>query len=490
MGENEISVIGKDAKFFDLKKFLDNLKTWSKFEGISVGSTRYRWDSEDIPELIFIENLDTKVNFTSGRYKGMSAAFFPQGTSNITKIEEPYYLTEINKGKTLMQIKGGNGWINATDLLEYMLKDIEVPRLYLMETETKNLPPQTIELKRKVQGKTIKRYVESDVLTDIVVKEANAFRMTMKNLTARTRDCMFKEDRKDALFRYGLFVEQMEAIIRDHREYKEHSLKGRALLYGQAFAMLFSLMHAHKIEIFGSLRQVWSTKGRTLNEITDAIEESKILLENQPDKSFEYNIISQYEDIARLGRFLTHSKQENPRARPVGTEQDEAKAYGKAILRLFSLMLIKEVNPIDAIDIAYTNWEAAEWRKQHIETDISGYLFGYVVNKGTRTGKAYVIDRNHPAEDFPPHSIIIAPTAETSYFMKIEGSEKPISGYVTEHGGRTSHAALCLLGKPYVTLVGVKDICSTIKTGDKIEVQAPCLDLVDNKAIGSVKKVP
>ena len=137
----------------------------------------------------------------------------------------------------------------------------------------------------------------------------------------------------------------------------------------------------------------------------------------------------------------------------------------------------------------YKNWEAAEWRKQHIETDISGYLFGYVINEGFTRGKAYVIDRNNPAENFPPHSIVVAPTAETSYFMKIEGSEKPISGYITEHGGRTSHAALCLLGKPYVTLVGVKDICSQIKTGDTIEIKAPCPDLIDNKAIGSVKKV-
>jgi len=489
MGENKISVIGKDAKFFDLKKFLSNLKTWGKFEGISVGSTRHKWDSEDMPELIFIENLDTSIDFTSGRYKGMTATFYPNGTSNITKIEKPYYLTEINEGKTLMQIKGGNGWINAKDLLEYMLKDIEVPRLYLMETETKNLPPQTVEIKRDIQGETIKRYVESDVLTDIVVKEANAFRLNMRDLTARTRNCMFKEDRKDALFRYGLFVEQMEAIIRDQREYKEHSPKGRALLYGQAFAMLFSLMHAHKIEVFGSLRQVWKTKGRTLNEITDAIEESKILLENQPDKSFEYNIISQYEDIARIGRFLTHSKQENPRARPVGTEQDEARAYGTAILRLLSLMLIKKVNPIDAIDIAYTNWEAAEWRKQHIETDLSGHLLGYVVNTGYANGTAYVVNNKNQVKDVPPGAILIVPTAETSYFMKLEETQNPISGYITEHGGRTSHAALCLLGKPYVTLVGVKDICSEIKTGDKIEVRAPCPDLIDNKAIGYVKKL-
>lgn len=488
MGENEISVIGKDAKFFDLKKFLNNLKTWGKFEGISVGSTRYKWDSEDMPELIFTENLDTKVNFTSGRYKGMTAAFFPNGTSNITKIEEQYYLTEINEGKTLLRIKGGNGWIQANDLLEYMLQEVDAPRLYLMETETNNLPPQTIELKREIKGETITRYIESDALTDIVVKGANAFRFTIRDVTARTRKCMFKEDRKDAMFRYGLFVEQMESIIRDHREYKEHSPKGRGLLYGQAFAMLMSLMHAHDMEIFECLRQAWMTKDKTLNDITHVFEESKTLLGNQPDKSFEYNLISQYEDLSKIGRFLTHSKQENPRARPVGTKQEEARTYGQAILRLFGLMHIKKVNPIDAIDIAYKNWEAAEWRKQHIETDITGHFLGYVVNKGYAHGTAYVVDKSHPAEDFPAGAIVIVPTAETSYFMKIEGTQKPISGYITEHGGRTSHAALCLLGKPYVTLVGVKDICSQIKTGDSIEVQSPC-KILDNKSIGSVKKV-
>lgn len=489
MGENKISVIGKDADFFDLRKFLDNLKTWGNFEGTSLGNTRYLWNSDDIPELIFLENLDSSIYFTSGRYQGMTATFFPQGTSNITKTKEPDYLSEINEGKTFLEIKGGNGWINANNLLEYMLKDIEAPRLYLMETETKKLPVQTIELKRKIKEETITRYEESDTLTEIIIKDANAFRFTMREFMGRTRNCMFKEDRKDTMFRYGLFIEQMEAIIRDHCEYKEHSPKGRALLYGQAFAMLMSLMHAHDIEIFESLRQGWISEDKKLNELTDVFKESKKLLEKQPDKSFEHNIISHYEDTARIGRFLTHSKRENPGARPVGTKEEESKAYCKSILRLFSLMHIKKVHPIDALDIAFKNWEDAEWRKKHVEADISGYLSGLIVNEGTAIGTAYVVDSSHPAEDFPPGAIVIVPTAETSYFMKVEAAQRPLTGYITEYGGRTSHAALCLLGKPYITLVGVKDVCSQIKTGDTIEIRAPCPELTESKTIGYVKKV-
>jgi phosphohistidine swiveling domain-containing protein len=481
----EVSVVGKDVNLSDMERILANIKEISSFEGVSLAGRRCTWTSEDIHPSAFHPGNDVGVSLTDERHEGIQITFFADGITPPASL--PYYA----EGKKFIVIKGAKSCVDTVNLLSRMFEGVETPIFYIAETETRQLPEQMVEITRQSAEGQVTRYIITDSMTQTWTRNVylpnNVPGLDMRSLTKRASELMKREDRTDALFRYGLFVEQTEAIARSVREEGRYSKEGQELFYGQAVAMLFSLMDAHFINVYNALREARIDCNRGVNGLSDVFAHAIDFAKKAQNPSLENALMSYVESFSMVGRFLTHDKIENPKARPVGTFQEEEKAYGETLLKILGLMWAQDFNPINAIESAFRNWEMADWRRSVQKSKKEGYLLGYAVNPGSAEGIAYVAESLQQVKGFPPEAVIIVPTAETQYIIPVLEAQKPVTAYITEHGGKTSHAATILRGQPFVTLFGVEGIMGKVRTGDKIEINVPCPELSDDPDMGCVK---
>jgi phosphotransferase system enzyme I (PtsI) len=71
----------------------------------------------------------------------------------------------------------------------------------------------------------------------------------------------------------------------------------------------------------------------------------------------------------------------------------------------------------------------------------------------------------------PPHTILVA--ADLSPSQTVHLDPRQVRGIVTERGGRTSHAVIIAGVMDMAAVVGCKDLLRTVKTGDRLLVDAP-----------------
>lgn len=470
-----VHVIAENFEFSELEKMLQNLRVWGQFEGVSLAGRRIPWTTT---ESLSPDN-DQGIFCLDGRYQGRQIKLFAGGTSTKLIHGPDFFEERIQNGKTFLTID--SNIIESRDLLDKLLNGVERPELYLVETERQPLP-EDAEIRWGPDG--IKK-----IKLEETVKDASIYKSELNSFIAKTRELMFNEDRKDTAFRYMLFAEQTEAIIKEHERTDNLSKKGAKLYYGQAFIQLMGLMQAHQINPYYALRQVWDSEKVHMNEIVDIYEVACRYLGKQGIQTFEHALQEYQKNVFKIARFLTHHPRENKDARPVGNQTEEEKLYGETLLNLFGLMHLKDIDPVKAIQEGYQNWEDADWRKTKIDFSLEGYLFGLVVNPGNISGQAYVIDENNPAANFPSGAIVISRYNHLDSAIDILRQDRYVGAYLTENGGRTAHASVLLREEKFPVVVGIKDITSKIKTGDQIEIRAPCEELTGKDHWGYVKKI-
>lgn len=190
--------------------------------------------------------------------------------------------------------------------------------------------------------------------------------------------------------------------------------------------------------------------------------------EDRKDELFRQVLVTN--EVGDWAKFLTHDPVLNPGARPVGDKIEETMAAGQAIVMIFSLALAREINIAEALEAGLKNWEDADWRKRKAKktADSSNEVEGIGACPGRAIGKAYVVSRKNPIEKFPNGWLIVASSASPELAMYFERA----SAIVTDHGGKTSHAANIARGRNLPCIVGTGNATERIPHGAEVELSS------------------
>lgn len=206
-------------------------------------------------------------------------------------------------------------------------------------------------------------------------------------------------------------------------------------------------------------------KSPTLNEIIQRVT-ACFANEDRNDDLFRQVLVTN--EVGDWAKFLTHDPKLNPGARPVGGKDEEVLAAGQAFVMLFSLALARNIDPADAIEVGLKNWEDADWRKREAKKSMGNRneIHGIMACPGRVVGKAYVVSKKHPIEKSTPGCILVASSANPELAMYFERA----LAIITDHGGKTSHAANIARGKNIPCIVGTGNATERITHGSEVEV--------------------
>ncbi len=189
--------------------------------------------------------------------------------------------------------------------------------------------------------------------------------------------------------------------------------------------------------------------------------------EDRKDELFRQALVTN--EVGDWAKFLTHDPALNPGARPAGGKLDEVMAAGQAFCMLFSLALARDIDVAEAIEAGLKNWEDADWRKREAAKGQSeNEVKGIAASGGIRTGKAYVVSSDNSIEKLPSGMILVTSFASPELVVYFD---KAIA-VVTDHGGKTSHAASMARERNLPCIVGTGNATQKIKHGDTITVDA------------------
>lgn len=93
---------------------------------------------------------------------------------------------------------------------------------------------------------------------------------------------------------------------------------------------------------------------------------------------------------------------------------------------------------------------------------------GTGIGEKSAIGRAFVVEEGCDFNEFREGDILVSPYTDKDMIVYIEKA----AGLVVEEAGFTSHGAIVGLNLGLPTIVGAKDICSKLKTGDMILINA------------------
>ncbi len=93
---------------------------------------------------------------------------------------------------------------------------------------------------------------------------------------------------------------------------------------------------------------------------------------------------------------------------------------------------------------------------------------GTGIGEKSVTGRAFVVEEGCDFNEFREGDILVSPYTDKDMIVYIEKA----AGLVVEEAGFTSHGAIVGLNLGLPTIVGAKDICNKLKTGDMILINA------------------
>ncbi|MGV8168418.1 MAG: PEP-utilizing enzyme [Candidatus Nanoarchaeia archaeon] len=193
--------------------------------------------------------------------------------------------------------------------------------------------------------------------------------------------------------------------------------------------------------------------------------------EYRKDSEFRLNILM--DQIGSVARYITHDPVLNPPARPHGGKEDEKLAYGQAFLQLRILAYLRNINYEEAMNSGLKNWLDDDWKKkgnQDLEKN-NGRIRGIVGCPGRITGRAYLAKSYGDLvnlRDSKVPSIVVMSFAKSDFVV----AREYITGVVTNHGGKMSHAAVNCLDFGIPCIVGTGNATELIGQGDFIELDA------------------
>ena len=202
--------------------------------------------------------------------------------------------------------------------------------------------------------------------------------------------------------------------------------------------------------------------------------------EDRKDELFRQVLVTN--EVGDWAKFLTHDPVLNPGARPAGGKKEEVMAAGQAFCMLFSLALARNIDVEEAIEVALKNWEDADWRKREASKDQKEEeVKGIAASDGVRSGQAYVVSSDNPIEKLPRGCVLVTSFASPELAIYFDRA----IAVVTDHGGKTSHAANIARERNLPCVVGTGNATQKIKQGDSVTVNA---DVFTEKGVVTIDK--
>lgn len=205
-------------------------------------------------------------------------------------------------------------------------------------------------------------------------------------------------------------------------------------------------------------------KKRGSLSLTSIEKRIKALMGKEDRQDVEFRCLIALTELGDVVKYLTHDPELNPNARPHGSKEDETLAYGQALVQTVALCYLRDIPLKKAFDLGLNNWEDADWRK--VEAKQQNNVVGVTACHGYREGEAYVVSEKHKISGFRDGMILVCEFAKADITEYLEKS----LAIVTDHGGKTCHAATIAREYNIPCVVGTGNATELIRTGDKIIV--------------------
>lgn len=204
----------------------------------------------------------------------------------------------------------------------------------------------------------------------------------------------------------------------------------------------------------------------SLSEIMARVEQC-LAREDRQDELFRMDLVTN--EVGDWAKFLTHDPILNPSARPVGGKTEETMAAGQALIMLLSLFLSRKIDVSEALEVSLKNWEEADWRKKKTTANQrQNEIQGVTACDGIISGHAYVVSLEHPIEKVPARAILVVSSANPELALYFDR----VAAVVTDHGGKTCHAASLARARNLPCVVGTGNATERIKHSSLVTVEA------------------
>ena len=201
-------------------------------------------------------------------------------------------------------------------------------------------------------------------------------------------------------------------------------------------------------------------------DISYLVKKIKRNLKKEDRKDVEFRALLALTELGDVVKYITHDQKLNPNARPHGTREDEALAYGQALAQTIASMILRKIDVAKSLKLGLENWEQKDWRKKKKTKNISVIFPGILACQGEAQGRAYVLSEKHPIDNLPKGSILVADWLTPSMVAFLSET----SGIITDQGGKNSHAAIISREMRIPCIVGTGNATVLIPHGKNIRI--------------------
>ncbi|MEA3295710.1 MAG: PEP-utilizing enzyme [Patescibacteria group bacterium] len=205
-------------------------------------------------------------------------------------------------------------------------------------------------------------------------------------------------------------------------------------------------------------------------------------LETEPNKDPVFRMAILLSEVGDIAKYMTHDQKINPLARSHGSKEDEKLAYGQAFVQFFACMVLRGIDPEEAINLGLLHWEDKDWAKKSPQRNKEGdieetVIIGIASSPGVIEGKAFVLSPFDKAK-IPEARAKILVTDYLRPDYAIAAIEAKVKAIVTNQGGSVSHGATIARQHGMPCVSGTANATERIHQGDYISVDGKAGEIV------------
>ena len=219
-------------------------------------------------------------------------------------------------------------------------------------------------------------------------------------------------------------------------------------------------------------------------------------MEDKTDPAFRSAVLTS--QFGNLMRYMTHDKEINPNARPIGSRGDEIAQAGDAIIQLVMYLISRDLQLSTAYDSGIVRMREEVWRdesKEGTEPLISDELrvlgpdeivAGIAGCSGTASGPAVIVrsvEDTRKLRRFPEGCIVIMDEYEDVVWDNVRNALGRVKGVVVEVGSENIHVAIVCREYRRPCIVGARNATDIINERQMIE-----LDVAEHRGVVRRKK--
>jgi phosphohistidine swiveling domain-containing protein len=209
---------------------------------------------------------------------------------------------------------------------------------------------------------------------------------------------------------------------------------------------------------------------RIQNEIADLFSK-----EDRKDSLFRAAILAT--QMGQILHYLTHDRQINPAARPVGTRSDEEAQLGDCLVQFIIYCISRGFKLSDVYSIGIRRQDEAVWRHTQLEItprELRPNEIGYGISAsiGRATGRIVVVRSPEDASKISEGKcIVVVPEYTKPVWDEITARIENVIGLISETGSPNSHPAIVCRELKKPCIVSAKELISRLKDGEVVTME-------------------